>query len=209
MPAIAVSDLVLDRKSIADGRVEAQIRMTAYTAATGAMGPPADASAPYPVAAGTIGAPGALSPPVAPARQATSRTASTAAEPARAQTQRAVGQRASKVRPESHRVVASAQETALFAQHSWYVLPPPPPPAPAPPPPVPTAPPFPFTVIGSFSPEGHPPVYFLAHGERVIDAHVGDRIDGVYQFESAAGGQLVFVYLPLDVRQTLAAGASQ
>jgi hypothetical protein len=31
MPAVALSDLVLDRKSIADGDVEAQIRMTVYT----------------------------------------------------------------------------------------------------------------------------------------------------------------------------------
>ena len=31
MPAVALSDLVLDRKSIADGNVEAQIRMTVYT----------------------------------------------------------------------------------------------------------------------------------------------------------------------------------
>ena len=31
MPAVALSDLVLDRKSIADGSVEAQIRMTVYT----------------------------------------------------------------------------------------------------------------------------------------------------------------------------------
>jgi len=57
-------------------------------------------------------------------------------------------------------------------------------------------------------PEGHPPVFFLAHGDRMIDARVGDQLDGVYQFESAAGGQLVFVYLPLNIRQTLAAGVS-
>jgi Tfp pilus assembly protein PilO len=31
MPAVALSDLVLERKSIADGNVEAQIRMTVYT----------------------------------------------------------------------------------------------------------------------------------------------------------------------------------
>jgi hypothetical protein len=43
----------------------------------------------------------------------------------------------------------------------------------------------------------------------VVDARVGDRLDGVYQFESAAGGQLVFVYLPLDTRHRLAAGASK
>jgi hypothetical protein len=43
----------------------------------------------------------------------------------------------------------------------------------------------------------------------VIDARVGDRLDGVYQFESAASGQLVFVYLPLNVRQNLSAGGSK
>lgn len=31
MPAVALSDLVIDRKSIADGAVEAQLRMTVYT----------------------------------------------------------------------------------------------------------------------------------------------------------------------------------
>ena len=47
-------------------------------------------------------------------------------------------------------------------------------------------------------------MFFLSRGDRVIDAHVGDRLDGVYQFESAAGGQLVFVYLPLNIHQNLA-----
>ena len=171
MPAVALSDLVLDRKAIADGNVEAQIRMTVYTVATG-----------------TIGLPGAGPATAVPGGQASPR--------------------ASEARPASDRVVAPTRAAALFAQHSWYVLPPAPPPAPLPPPPEPTAPPFPYTFIGSFAPEGHPPVFFLAHGDRMIDARVGDQLDGVYQFESAAGGQLVFVYLPLNIRQTLAAGVS-
>ena len=192
MPALALSDLVLDRKSIADGNVEAQIRMTVYTVATGA-----------------IGLPGAGSATAAPGGQASPRAAATEAELARAQAQLRATPRASEARPASDRVVAPTQSTALFAQHSWYVLPPAPPPAPPPPPPEPTAPPFPYTFVGSFAPEGDRPVFFLAHGDRVIDARVGDRLDGVYQFESAAGGQLVFVYLPLNIRQNLAAGVSQ
>jgi hypothetical protein len=60
--------------------------------------------------------------------------------------------------------------------------------------------------VGSYTPEGAPPVFFLTRGDRVIDAHVGDQLDGVYQLESAAGGQLVFLYLPLNIRQNLAAG---
>ncbi len=107
----------------------------------------------------------------------------------------------------SDRVVTPADAKALFAVHSWHVVPVVPLPPP-PPPPAPTAPPFPFTFLGSYAPEGANVVYFLAKGDRVLDAHVGDRIDGVYQFESAEGGQLVFTYLPLGVRQTLAAGTT-
>jgi hypothetical protein len=154
MPAVALDELAIDRKSIVDGSVEAQIRMTLYTGANEAISLP-------------------------------------------------------RARAKQTEVVAPAHAAALFAQHSWYVLPPAPPPAAPPPPPAPSAPPFPYTCIGSFAPDGHAPVYFLAQGDRVVDAHVGDRLDGVYQFESADGGQLTFVYLPLDVRQTLPLGASR
>jgi hypothetical protein len=63
--------------------------------------------------------------------------------------------------------------------------------------------------VGSYAPQGERPVYFLARGDRVIDARIGDRLDGVYRFESADAGQLVFVYLPLDLRQHLAVGAAK
>ena len=173
MPAVALGDLVLDRKSIADADVEAQIQMTIYTTATGTIGLPE---------AGAV--------------------------PGRQGEQHAMP-RVSNARPASYRVVAPTQAAGLFAPHSWYVPPPPPPPAAPPPPAEPTAPPFPYTFIGSFTPEGHPPVFFLSQGDRVIDARVGDQLDGVYRFESAAGGQLVFVYLPLNIRQILAAGVPQ
>jgi len=138
------------------------------------------------------------------ARQAPSRAATAEVEIARAQAQPPAAPRASEARPASDRVVASTHAAALFAQHSWYVAPPPPPPAAPPPPPEPTAPPLPYTFLGNFAPGGDQPVFFLARGDRVIDARVGDRLDGVYQFESAAAGQLVFVYLPLNIRQNLA-----
>ena len=158
MPAVALSELALERKEISDGEVEAQLRMTIYTSA----------------AAGA---------------------ASSAAGAAQ----------------RSDRVVAPAHAPALFAQHTWTVivpvrLPPPPPP---PPPPEPTAPPLPYTFVGSYSPAGAPPVYFLSKGEAVLDVRVGDKLDGVYQLESAEGGQLVFVYLPLNIRQNISAGASK
>ena len=96
----------------------------------------------------------------------------------------------------------------LFASHTWRVVPPPPPPPPPSPPPVPTAPPFPYTFVGAYTAENSKTVFFLSHADRVIDAHVGDRIDGVYDFESADAGQLVFNYLPLNIRQSLSAGAA-
>ena len=154
MPAVALDDLALERKTITDADVEAQIRLVAFTSAAGG----AQGSAPA---------------------------------------------------PSPDRVVLPVHASALFAQHSWAVIPPAPPPAAPPPPPEPTAPPLPFTFLGSYAPEGQAPVFFLGHGDQVIDAHVGDRIEGVYLFESAADGQLVFVYTPLNTRQSLAGGASQ
>jgi hypothetical protein len=162
------------------------------------------------VAAGTFGLPGAGSATGVPGRSP--RTAATEPERASPQAQPRAAPDASEARPPPDRVVAPTHASALFAQHSWHVAPPPPPPAPPPPaapPPEPTAPPFPYTLVGSFSPGGDPPVFFLARGDRVIDARVGDRLDGVYRFESAAGGQLVFVYLPLDIRQNLTAGGAK
>lgn len=103
----------------------------------------------------------------------------------------------------------SSHAAALFASHSWYVPPPPPPVAPPPPPPPPTAPPFPYTYVGSYAPAGETPVYFLSRGDRVIDARVGERLDGVYDFESVGPDGLVFNYLPLNMRQAVPTGVSQ
>jgi hypothetical protein len=63
--------------------------------------------------------------------------------------------------------------------------------------------------VGSFTPAGERPTYFLARGDRVIDAHIGDKLDGTLLFEKVEGGQLVFTYLPLNIQQTLPVGAIQ
>jgi len=102
----------------------------------------------------------------------------------------------------------ASHSAALFAGHSWNVPPPPPPPVAPPPPPPPSAPPFPYTFVGSYAPSGGGAVYFLARSDRVVDAHVGDHLDGVYVFESAGPEGLVFNYLPLNIRQTVTTGAS-
>lgn len=169
VPALALTELTLDRKLISDPSVEAQIRMTIYAAA-----------------------------PAAPV-QKPAQVALAQAEPD-----------PSKTGPEPGRVVEPTRAASLFAARSWYVVPPaplPPPPVEPPPPPAPTAPPFPYAVVGSYSPEGRPQVFFLSKGDKMIDALVGDQLDGVYRFESAAGGQLTFVYLPLNTRQSIPMGA--
>jgi hypothetical protein len=100
-------------------------------------------------------------------------------------------------------IVDAKWAPSLFATHSWYVPPPPPPPPKAVPPPPPSAPPLPYSLVGSFTPEGGATVYFVARGDRVLDVHVGDRLDGVYDVEGGPNGQLVFNYLPLSIRQPL------
>jgi len=118
------------------------------------------------------------------------------------------GDDAAELSAATTRAADMSHSGALFAGHSWYVPPPPPPPvAPAPPPP-PTAPPFPYTFVGSYAPAGEGPVYFLARSDRVVDAHIGDHLDGVYVLESAGPDGLIFNYLPLNIRQTVATGVS-
>lgn len=196
MPEVALSDLVIERKSIGDGDVEAQIQLTVFTRSEGsAASPPGESRT------GT------------PDRKAAPRAATPGPERSRVPAV-PVALGAPEALPASDRVVPPTHASALFAQHTWVVLPklPPLPKAPVPPPsppPEPTAPPLPYTFVGSFAPGGDPPVFFLSRGDVVVEARVGDRLDGVYQLESAADGQLVFVYLPLDIRQSLSAGASK
>ena len=63
--------------------------------------------------------------------------------------------------------------------------------------------------MGSYAQPGGATVYFLTHGERVFDVHVGDTIDGTYSVDGAANGQLQLTYKPMNIRQSLPLGASQ
>ena len=104
------------------------------------------------------------------------------------------------------RIADPAAAGSLFAAHSWYVAPPPPPPvvntAPAPPP-KPTAPPLPYTLIGSYTPDGERTVFFLSAGDRVHDVHIGDTLENTYSIDSYNNGQLVLTYKPLNEKQQL------
>lgn len=110
-------------------------------------------------------------------------------------------------RPPSERPVQD-----LFAAKSWVPPPPPPPPppkpAPPPPPPPPTAPPLPFTFMGKLQEDEQPWIVYLVRGERVYSVREGDVIDGTYRVGPLQGGQLTLTYLPLEIPQFLAVGAS-
>jgi hypothetical protein len=113
----------------------------------------------------------------------------------------------------THRVSDGTSASALFASHSWYSPPPPPPAAPAVGPAsvvpqVPTAPPLPFTFMGSYTPDGSTPVFFLTQADRVYDVRIGDTLEGIYTVDSFANGQLVLTYKPLKIQQQLSVGGT-
>lgn len=114
----------------------------------------------------------------------------------------------------THRVSDGASANALFAAHSWYSPPPPPPPVPSMSAAqvvalqVPTAPPLPFAFMGSYTPDGSTPVFFLTQGDRVYNVRIGDTLDTTYSVDSFANGQLVLTYKPLKIQQQLSVGGA-
>lgn len=125
-------------------------------------------------------------------------------------------------KPEASRAPADsgAQPRDAFSPRSWYVAPPArpapppkpvvaqaaPPPPPPPPPPAPTAPPLPYQFVGKIHEAGKLKV-FLQRGTKVHTVGVGDVVDGTYRVESITDTQMSVIYLPLNIRQTLAVGS--
>ena len=97
----------------------------------------------------------------------------------------------------------------IFKGKSWYVAPPKPkpvPPPPPPPPPPPTAPPMPYTYMGSYQGKDGRMIIFLTKGDQVYSVSPGDVLEGIYRVEGIASGQLVLIYLPLNIQQTISIG---
>jgi len=118
----------------------------------------------------------------------------------------------------AHRVSDDSSAQSLFAVHSWYTPPPPPPPPPAAPKltaaaeaarNAPVAPPLPFAYMGSYTPDGSAPVFFLTQGDRVYNVKVGDTLNDTYSVDSVTNGQLVMTYKPLKIQQQLTVGSAQ
>lgn len=108
----------------------------------------------------------------------------------------------------AHRTADPAHAGELFAPHSWYSPPPPPPPPPPAPAVEPAAPPLPYTLLGSYTDSDNATVYFVAREDRVYDVKPGDVLDQTYSVAAVEDGKLVFLYKPLNVRQSLPIGAA-
>ena len=89
-----------------------------------------------------------------------------------------------------------------FRNKSWYVAPPPPKP------PKPTAPPLPFQYLGKINEAGETRVFLNHQGKHII-AKLGDVINGTYSVEEISGGQMTFLYQPLNEKQVLGIGSDK
>jgi hypothetical protein len=96
-----------------------------------------------------------------------------------------------------------------FAAHSWYQPPPAPKLEPPPPPPPPSAPALPFTFLGTFEANDGKPVFYLAEGDQLHTVKEGEVINGTWRVQSISVDQMVLLYLPLSLPQTLALGSPQ
>lgn len=89
-----------------------------------------------------------------------------------------------------------------FQTMQWYTVPKPERERPPPP----KAPPLPFVYFGKMA-EGELPYAFLQKGNKVHVVKEGDMLEGLYRVEKISPDAVVFVYLPLSVRQTAVMGA--
>jgi hypothetical protein len=122
-----------------------------------------------------------------------------AAEPATTPALDKLGKRAST----AHKTVD------IFKGKSWYVAPPkakPVAPPPPPPPPPPTAPPLPYAFMGSYLGKDGRIVIYLTRGDQVFSVSPGDVLEGTYRGGGITSGQLVLIYLPLNIQQTISIG---
>jgi hypothetical protein len=67
---------------------------------------------------------------------------------------------------------------------------------------------MPYTFLGSYARAGEPAVFFLVRGDHIFDARVGDVLEKQYSVDAAESGQLRLTYLPLGIKQSLAAGVA-
>ncbi len=97
----------------------------------------------------------------------------------------------------------------IFKGKSWYVAPPKPkplPPPPPPPPPPPIAPPLPYAFMGTYLGKDGKIIVYLTRGDQVYAVSPGDVLEGTYRVQGIEAGQLILIYLPLNIQQTIRIG---
>jgi hypothetical protein len=60
--------------------------------------------------------------------------------------------------------------------------------------------------MGTFTPDGAGPVFFLTAGDRVFDVRIGETLDNLYSVDGFSNGQLQLTYKPLNIKQQLTVG---
>lgn len=68
--------------------------------------------------------------------------------------------------------------------------------------PTPAPPPLPFRYMGRLVEDGKPEVFVL-RGEEHFSVAAGDRLGSDYRVEEVTESEIVFLYLPLNIRQRL------
>lgn len=73
------------------------------------------------------------------------------------------------------------------------------PPVEPPPPPPPPPPKLPYKFVGFFDDPGSPPTVFLAVGNNLIHARVGDTLEGGFKLQSINRRELVFIHIERQI----------
>ena len=100
----------------------------------------------------------------------------------------------------------TASAPPLFAVQSWQ--PPPPPPPPAAPPEAPEAPPFPYAYLGGLSDDSGRTAFFN-RADRVLAVRAGETVDGSFRVDHLDETSMTVTYVPLNLTQRLALGATR
>ena len=92
----------------------------------------------------------------------------------------------------------TSQAGDLFPAQSWQ----PPPAKVEPVKAIPVAPELPFKFMGRWQERGKD-VTYLTLGNRMLEIHPGDVLEGVWKVDRIAPGEVAFTYLPLTEAKTL------
>lgn len=93
--------------------------------------------------------------------------------------------------------------TDVFAPKSWYRPPPPQPQLTIVQPAAPVVPALPFRYLGQLGEVDGKVTIYLAKGEKVYIARVGEVLDEQYRLDAIQETQLTFTFLPMEKQQVL------